>query len=349
MKLLDLIIEAKQLLEQGRMTAGHAILIARLKPEDQKRAIHPDTGGLFEGEDAEFPEFDARPGEKRSRYDGHKMRTINELKDWIGHHIRFDVAHAAKAAPLQFEPVAQQVEAAAAKPGRGKKVVPITYDYNAQSEAAKAEDERTYGSTAWKRADGQDKSKSCAFAVRGVVVAGTEHYGESFEVCIARDKCTVHWGNEIKQREKTQKLRESGQTKKVAKSEAAYEAKQRREESERKRRADRWNAFKPALQKAALEVVGTFKGGKLPGKVFAAVLKELDLPATTTAATLPYALLGELVHRAFDHAYGHYDEPNIVRWAKVLGVNVKACEPKAESVQKSGVSPKKTKKGKAAA
>jgi ParB family chromosome partitioning protein len=47
LKLNDLIPEAKALLEAERFTVGHAILLSRLKPEDQTRAIDPDGASLF--------------------------------------------------------------------------------------------------------------------------------------------------------------------------------------------------------------------------------------------------------------------------------------------------------------
>src|SRR5262245_46975913 len=51
-KLLALIPKAQALLRDTRMTAGHAILLARLTPKDQERAIRPvrEGGGLFEHE-----------------------------------------------------------------------------------------------------------------------------------------------------------------------------------------------------------------------------------------------------------------------------------------------------------
>jgi ParB/RepB/Spo0J family partition protein len=63
MKLLDMIPEAKQHLEHGRITAGHAILIARLKPADQKRVISVTNGGLFQHHNGlDFDEAAEKPG-----------------------------------------------------------------------------------------------------------------------------------------------------------------------------------------------------------------------------------------------------------------------------------------------
>jgi len=269
LKLNDLVPDAKQLLEEERISVGHGIVISRLKPKDQERVIAVNKrgyggidSGLWEGEDAKlgFDEATGKPLKGTSKFDGYKPKTVRELEAWIRDRIRFDVEHAAAAAPLEFEPVKTAVDEAAAQPGRGKKVVAITFDAVAHTPAAKSDDERTYGSSAWKRADGQHGSKTCEHAVLGVVVAGEREYGRSFLVCVARQKCEVHWGKEIRERQKAEKLRASGQTKKAA----AVEKRQRDsyEEQERRWREARkaWDAL---LAKAMPALAEHLKGAKL--------------------------------------------------------------------------------------
>lgn len=341
MKLLDLVPEAQQLLEDERISAGHAILIARLKPEHQALVIHPEDGGLFEHEGG-F-EFNDDLADK-DPYHGMKPRSIRELADWISHHVRFDVQQAAQAAPLTFEPVAERVEAATATPGRGKKVIAITYDHHVRPEA-KAE-ERTYSPSSWKRADGTKvedewggkmlESPTCEFSVLGVVAVGP-HYGEAFEVCIARDKCRTHWKQEIATREKNQKLRDSGQADAVAKREAAAATREQREREERARLEERWKTFKPALTKAVYASASKVPA-TLPKPVYQKVLSTHHLPPGTTPAQLQKALLMDAIRIVFDRYSWHNDEPHMVAWAKLLGVDVKACEPKA--LQTSGAKAK---------
>lgn len=232
LKLNDLIAEAKKILDLGLMTVGHAILIARLKPEDQERVIElgeDEIGlngskcGLWEDDNGrlDYDEDDDAPTGKKAKpakYDGFKAVSVRELDRWIQHHIRFDVAHAAKAQPLTFETTAATVEAAAEQPGRGKKVIAITHEYRVADDA-RDDKERTYGSQSWERADGQAKSKTCEHSVLGVVVAG-RGYGETLQVCVARDKCEVHFGDVIRERKKNQKLRENGKGQQAAKREA---------------------------------------------------------------------------------------------------------------------------------
>lgn len=339
MKLNDLIPEAKRILEAGRMTVGHAILIARLKPADQQRTIDVEDGaeygGLFEGEDAKlFEPEGASAGAKADKYAGLKTRSVRELESWIHDHIRFDLKHAGVAQPLQFETAAAEVAAKAAESGRGKKVIAITRDHFTRPEA-RDEDERTYSGKSWKRADGTKKtterhgklvdSPACEHAVRGVVVTGPGQ-GEQFDVCIARDRCEVHWKAEIAERTKAQKLRAQGKTGAAAQREAKVAEANAREQRERQAREDRWQVFYPALRKAVTAAVGR-QPNKLPRQLFAALVKGLGLPANTKAHDLQRALLAHVIARQFtDHAwYGH--EPQLVGWAKVLKVDVKACEP----------------------
>ncbi len=267
LKLNDLIPEAKTILEEERITVGHAILLARLKPADQARAVKVDrSSGGYEPREALWRadhgfNFDAadpkNADRKRGPYDGVKACSVRELERWIQNHVRFDVAHAAKALPLKFEETAAVVDAASAKPGRGNKVIAITHEYRVADDA-RDEGERTYGSQSWVRADGQEKSKTCEYSVLGIVVAG-EGQGSTLQVCVARDKCLVHFGTVIRQKEKNAKLRESGQGKKAAKNEKRaenqYELQRRREEEARKV----WEAERPALLKAFAEHVKTQK------------------------------------------------------------------------------------------
>lgn len=247
MKLLDLVPKAKQLLLDGKLTAGHAILLARLKPGDQDRALDPEDGGAFTDDAALRDSKAAAVAGDVDPYDEVKPVSVRELDRWISEHVRFDVAHAATAAPLEFGEVAERVAAAAAKPGRGRKVIKITFEHYIQPEARDAE-ERTYGPRSFKFADGQKHydygagrtlaAPTCEHSVLGVVAVG-EDYGKTFDVCIARDKCQVHFKQEIAQAEKNRKLRESGQAKKADRNERTADDKwkeqRKREEVARQR------------------------------------------------------------------------------------------------------------------
>jgi len=338
LKLNDLIPEAKALLEQDRMATGHAVLIARQKPADQTRIIDPagsQNGGraaLWQYEHVDDGGVEARgPVEK---YAHMKPVSVRELEQWIAEHIRFDVTHAAKALPAVFASTATAVAEAAAQPGRGRKVISITFEYRVADDARDT-DERTYGSQSWRRADGQEKSKTCEHSVLGVVVAGSEQYGKAFEVCVDREKCRVHFGDVIRQREKTAKANASGSAKKRTAAAVQHEARQKREAAQKvkDREAEtRYRALKPLVLKATLAVAEKVK---TPTRAqFQAIVKVFGLPKGTTPATLQQALLLEAVKRSFHEAYFWADknQAKLRAWPTLLGVDLKACEPKAAAL-----------------
>jgi len=275
------------------------------------------------------------------------------LNTWINDHIRFDAKQAAKAAPLEFEPVAEKLEHAAEQPGRGKKVIAITRDHYVQ-ESARDSSERTFGPRSWKRADGTEKtteggygkpwkdSPTCEHSVMGCVVVGPGQ-GEAFEVCIARDKCKVHWAQEMKEREKARKQRASGSNGKSP-GKSQWQIDQERREEERQRQQDRWKVFGPALKRATFEKLEKIPN-ELPKNIYQHVLRKLKLPLNTKRADLPKALLMREFSNQFSQVYS-WNENDMVKLARVLGVDVKACEPAKETVQSSGVAKKPAKKAK---
>lgn len=344
LKLNDLVPAAKALLERGLMTTGHAILVSRQTPKNQEKLIDPKEKLLFE------PGLDAAPinGGKPDPYDHVKACSVRELEVAIADHIRFDVAHAAKAAPLLFGETAAAVEAAKrrAEPTnergvrRGPKVLAITFDHQA-ADSAKDPSERTYGYSSWRRADGTKKttpvngyskqmkdSPTCGFSVLGVVVAGSAHYGETFQVCVNRDKCAVHFGTEIKARERDAKARARGQSKQADRRATVLKAKEAKEAAANRARTERWQQFVPALKKAVLAAAEKTPA-KLPRHVFVKMLESRGLPPATKPEALAKALLLVSVKNTFDRAWSTTDEPRLVAWAKALGVNPKTCEPKA--------------------
>jgi ParB/RepB/Spo0J family partition protein len=247
LRLLELVDEAKQLLTAGTIGVQHAEVLSNLKPEEQRRAIHRDKGGLFER--AGGLAFD--DAAKASAY---KPVSVRELKSWVAHYVRFDVEHAAKVAPLEFEPTAVRVEQTAAAE---RKVIPITYAYHLKPETQA--DERTYTIASWRKAENKNGQPTCDYAALGVVVAG-EHYGESFHVCVARDKCRQHFAKEITQREKTQRLRERGQGKQAAKQEQRQADREtqkwQRDQEAFAQRRTAWQKATPAILEAVRDAVG---------------------------------------------------------------------------------------------
>lgn len=273
-RLTKLIPILKTLLDAERILVGHAELLCRLKPEDQERAVAFESAnrwkagheGLWQTEHAglDFYGNDEGPEEPPSAknlYRGLKPVTVKELDAWIKRHVRFDVEHMAAAVPLEFGQVAKDVEHANALPGRGKKVIAITHDYRVDDEA-KDPTERTYGSQSWERADGKEKSKTCDYSVLGVIVAGRGQ-GTTLQVCVNRDKCAVHFGKVIKEREKNQKLRQAGKGGQANQNEAAArakeEAKRKADQEERQRQQAAWEKLEPLIEGDAIAQVKAMK------------------------------------------------------------------------------------------
>lgn len=248
-KLLDLIPEAQTLLERGRISTGHAVVIARQKPQDQARIIGLDgedrRGGLWLQEHGLLTE------DGQDDTVSYKPRSIRELEGWIADHIRFDVAHMAQAQPLDFEDVAASVEEAVRVAGPSA-VVAITHDNWVDDDLT--ESGAIYTCDEWKLADGSPDAPECHHAVLGIVTVGA-HRGRSYDVCVASDKCTVHFAERIARQREAASPRAKGGASTPSATEEAWQ----REQQERRDRALRWEAAKPHVQAAAIEQVKTWR------------------------------------------------------------------------------------------
>lgn len=225
LKLQQLTKPARDLLLAGTIQDGHAILLARLSKDDQARAIGDvedldrngsrGSSGVLAYEHSLFDPEDTREGPFPV-----KAKSVKELQAWIDEFVRFDPV--SPDLPQLFpETHAALQEAMATK----QKVVAITYEHYI-AEEARDEEERTIGPRSWKRADGLQKSKPCAHAVLGRVMVGI-HRGDVFPVCIAKEKCPLHWPDQYKaaQKRKVKAAKETTPTSKgAAKADPAKEA-----------------------------------------------------------------------------------------------------------------------------
>jgi ParB family chromosome partitioning protein len=216
LKLLELIPAAEKLFLEDRFTAGHAILLARLKPEDQKRAIAVDRSdsGWGGGRRNLFVSAGSLPWddddfEKRAKKDPYlrvKPVSVREFEAWIEDNVKFDRA---LADPMLFPETAELLEQAELEK---LKVIPVTRSYGAGAEVRQiAKGERIYGEQAWKRADGKEGSKACSSTKVGLVACG-QGQGEAFRVCIDKEKCGIHWGAWQKERKKSRKASGDGES-----------------------------------------------------------------------------------------------------------------------------------------
>lgn len=250
-KLLALIPEGRSLFWSDKITAGHAILLARLTAADQKRCID-ESDGLFRDERSLYED----PSEEAGKYEGLTAVSVRELDDWIKRHVRFD--H--KAADVMLFPDA--VHAVTAASIEKRKIIEITHEYLASDDVRHARKDRVYGNRAWKRADGKLGSKTCDRAGLGVVVAGAGR-GETFDVCINKEKCLVHWGPEIKAKTKAEKSAGATSRERLY---AKQEAKRQAQEAEEAVLRQRWEQAVPSIReelakailKTPVKATGTF-------------------------------------------------------------------------------------------
>jgi ParB family chromosome partitioning protein len=89
--LLNLIPPAKKLLASKKIQVGHAVVLSRLKKDEQARALDPNSGGVFqpEGMALGLDLGDEEDDEKKDPLAGFKTRTVRELEAWIKTHVRF--------------------------------------------------------------------------------------------------------------------------------------------------------------------------------------------------------------------------------------------------------------------
>jgi ParB/RepB/Spo0J family partition protein len=248
-RLLELSADAQQLFRGGEFGLGQAIVLARLTPAQQKRAI---GGPLFQHEDLLFDRDDRTPHRKAI--------SARELQAWVDEHVSLE-ADAAKAQPLLF---AETVDVLKAAEATNEKVVRITYKLMTP-EALRDAGDRAIVATSWKRADGKRGSKACEFSVIGMVVIGV-HRGDAFRVCVDKKHCAKHWPDQVKAAKKRAAAASSsstsspssssktGSAQKAANAEAAREAKEAAEEMERQLEEARWEKAEGAILKAAAEM-----------------------------------------------------------------------------------------------
>lgn len=236
MKLLSLTKVAQQLFLAGDFTAGHAVILARLSPKDQERAMDQDEGGLWQYERG-------LPFDEDARSDPYKPASVRELQAWVDDHVKFNPA---ETDPMLFPETAAAVTEAK---GKAEKVIPITYNYVTPPDGR--DGNRVFTTQSWRRADGKEKSKTCEHSAIGVIVIG-DGRGESFRVCTDKKKCKVHWADAQKAAKQRAKAA-SGTT-----GEDRYEAMRKKQEEETQRaealRA-RWQKAMPAVLDAIAQKV----------------------------------------------------------------------------------------------
>jgi ParB/RepB/Spo0J family partition protein len=331
LRLRALIDDAAALVRRGLLTAAHAVILARLSPDDQKRAIDPKVrfhgAPLFEHEAALFDEHDG----PRDRWHGLKAKTAPELQAWVNKHVRFDAQ--SEDVEVLFPETADALVAVEAlnadAPKRQQmKVYHLTTDPHTHPDARS--DERVYTPASWKQA-----STECPKMGVGVFVVGHRR-GESIPVCVDKT-CKTHWGREL--REKAKRSKQSAAT--PSKAEQRYQEEQRRrEQNERRIEAARehWTAALPKIQEACVAAIAEARENvvleSLTENEWAnhPLHKALESPGNALSL-LRHMVLDSMIESSLAwHAFQDFPKR-----AKRWGVNVKAIlkatpKPKAEDV-----------------
>lgn len=336
LRLLKLIPKAQDLFLDSRFPLSHAVLLARLSREDQERAIDPNGSGngricgLFEPDHGLFRSVgrgvEIGPECTDDDWAECKPVSLGEFQRWINDHVRFD-PHADVTQDLFPETAAAVLSAEQNK----QKVVHITHDYRVADDARDANGVRTYGENVWKRADGEEKSKTCAHSVLGVVAAGRGR-GDAFPVCVAKKKCEIHWPAEVRAEKQKAKL----QAKADVGDETAKAALERRQqaqvkEAEKVKAAAALRArVTPLLVKATCAAIEDMAENKLvalmwdelaEGEIYIDFQRRKKLKVPTSAARLLRLLLVEDVLRN-EEASDDWSYNQIAARAKSVGVNV---------------------------
>lgn len=330
-KLLTLIPEGQELFWDGKITAGHAILLARLGPTDQKRCID-ESHGLMRGEQSLYATDEEKTN--KGKYDGLVAVSVRELEDWIKRHVRFDVKTPDR---MLFPETAQALTQAVEE---DRKVVEITHEYLASDDVRGAAPQKVYGERGWRRADGKAGSKVCDYAVLGVIAAGQDR-GAAFDVCTRKDKCLVHWSTEIKAREK--RAKDAG-TPTAAKAEAQRAAQQTKQDQKYRRREARrktWDQHEGKIVAAVIERVKKLDAkptGVLASRIVQRVVdrgaKMPGISRGTTHEDLIRYLAAALLYDQVTE-WGAYDE--FPKTAKLLGIDLSKilpAEPSAAPAKK---------------
>lgn len=348
LKFRALIAPARACFYAGRITAGHAIELSRLGPDAQERVMEPHRRALWERDSSHGDEdldLDLEAdNDPLAAYQGYKPRTVGELRAWIEREVRFDPR---EADPVLFPELVATVKAAQEE---ALKVVHITRE-DKIADGAKADGQRTYSQTQWRRADGQPESEAnwrhpqvasvCDHGVLGVVVAGPGR-GEAFTVCVAAKKCRTHWPEAFRAAEQASD----------PEGDAAHEPPPPREESpweaERRKREAKVEAVRraiPAITEAFVAAVQAANVGGT-GPLVPMILETCELrePFDTvdTASDLVRSLAWEQVSSALESEY-QWANDGLARLGKTLGVDVralvKAAQPKPEKKAKPAAAP----------
>jgi hypothetical protein len=320
------------------LTAGHAILLARLTHQQQEQALRRDE--CIKDEATLWDPLEGGPDVKEKPR-GLRPVSVREMQAWIDKNVRFS----ADPDPMLF-PLAA-LELTAAREDK-RKVVAITFEHFIPDHAREG---KTYFPASWKRADGEFRSKKCDHAVLGFVAVGPRR-GEAFEVCISKETCEVHWLPQIRKRRETAKKRESAAAKGSGNSNVKVETKPdwKKQEEARQAKEAAYKKLRPAIEAEALRKVQSAPAGG--GGPLAEIL--IGFVKDRTAGRFdPRVLSGKdpgvfLRFLAWQIVVAHLgNEYSAFHTVKRLGIDLPKLRKEAAAAEKAAAkqAPAKSKKG----
>lgn len=333
-KLLNLIPLAQQLFLAGKMSAGHAILIARLTKEQQERIVGMNDDSyderhlaLFQSERSGEDLWDLTPAEQKeerkndplARYKGYKPVSVRELDGWINDHVRLDPK---QVDPFLFPAVVSAVETAP------KALVPLTREGFIQDEARDGK-VRTWGPRAWKEVT--DAKKACKYTQPGIIVVGAGR-GDVLQVCLSshRDGCAIHWSKESKEAAQMRKIRAGGGSTRASDRDGAQVEREKRERASADALRGRFKLARPKFLAAIAAAVEKATVADVAAPVLQACrpwnggagMKEYSTPGRTPDSILRYCAF-TLSFR--DISSNDHDLPSILtKQGKLWGLDVPA-------------------------
>jgi ParB/RepB/Spo0J family partition protein len=243
LRLMSLVAEVRELLLSKRIELGHAIALAGIAPDDQRRAIREEGGGLWTSQRTMW--IPGGEGMDRTRTDdNYKPVSVKELKLWIDDRVKFRVD-----APVNLQLFPETVTAVQRATEEQVKIVHITHEHQVHPDAKDATGPRVYSAMSWQRADGKAKSKTCDHSALGVIDVGPMR-GQSLMVCVDRKSCLVHFADVIRDRKKREKeVAESGTV-----GEDRHKLANAKEDTSRRKEQENHAAFLRALPAIRLAI-----------------------------------------------------------------------------------------------
>jgi len=299
LKLADLAPAVKKAFEADRITAGHAILIARLSPADQARAL-----------DACFDTLWGDADEKG-------CISVRELNEWIEEHVRLDVQ-----APEIAQAFPELAETLANEHAEGRVLLELSRQWTAPK-PKKGDPPPPLPAGKWHAISG--KKDRCKSVQKGVIVEGNGR-AQVLDVC-ATQGCPKHFPAKSPA-ERTDRTTAKKQAKGIDRWRQAEEKRQREEKA--------WQAFRSHVINA---LVDKTKGLALTGRVVDLTVKHVLNNWTVkpvlklvkaSPATLPQLLVLAAAHQ---RAWSRKDVEAIARAfgvdvAKLAKAHASAPEPK---------------------